>query len=84
MNKYGKSTIEFEDDFILKQAHESMIDNHGEPPGKESGNLANYPYVTWAILDQALINRGPKFGTTLQKLRIRNGLKTGFDGKLNR
>lgn len=63
----GSSLHKFIDDLICKQAAKHFSET-GKIPTRASGWLPDYPSITWEIIDNALINRGSRYGTTLEAL----------------
>lgn len=60
-----------------------MSVNKGMVPDRHSGPLIDYPYITWAKLDEMLRNKQGRADTCLEEIFIENGLINPPDTSLN-
>ena len=54
ISKGVKSITDFQDNFVFERAKEYQEQNNGSLPNRNSGTLNGYPYLTWAMLEDAL------------------------------
>jgi len=50
------------------------IDKNGQAPNRDSGPLANFPDITWEMIDDAFLAKGGKAKISLERLLIDAGL----------